>query len=56
LSHSTSPIFVKSFLRKGLLNYLPRLASNLDPPDLCFLSSWNYRREPRTPGVSNAFK
>jgi hypothetical protein len=22
---------------------LPRLASNLDPPDLCLLSSWDYR-------------
>jgi hypothetical protein len=28
------------------MNYLPRLALNLDPPDLCLLSSWDYRREP----------
>jgi hypothetical protein len=28
------------------MNYLPRLASNLNPPDLCLLSSWDYRREP----------
>jgi hypothetical protein len=28
------------------MNYLPGLASNRDPPDLCFLSSWDYRREP----------
>jgi hypothetical protein len=34
LSHSTSPIFVKGFLRWGLLNYLPKLASNYDPSDL----------------------
>jgi hypothetical protein len=27
------------FLKQGLTNYLPRLASNLDPPDLCLLSS-----------------
>jgi hypothetical protein len=34
LSHSTSPIFVM-----GLENYLPWLALNCDPPDLCLLSS-----------------
>jgi hypothetical protein len=39
LSHSTSPIFVKGFLRQGLENYLLWLASNHDPPDLCLLSS-----------------
>jgi hypothetical protein len=31
------------------VNYLPGLASNLDPPDLCLLSSWDYRREPLPP-------
>jgi hypothetical protein len=30
----------------GLINFLPRLAENLDPPDLCLLSSWDYRHEP----------
>jgi hypothetical protein len=39
LSHSTSPIFVKGFSRKGLENYLPRLAANCDPPDFYLLSS-----------------
>jgi hypothetical protein len=39
LSHSTSSIFVKNFSRYGLMNYLPGLASNHDPPDLCLLSS-----------------
>jgi hypothetical protein len=39
LSHPTSPIFVKGFLRQGLENYFPGLASNYDPPDLCLLSS-----------------
>jgi hypothetical protein len=38
LSHSTSPIFVKGILRYGLANYLPRLASNCDPPHLCLLN------------------
>jgi hypothetical protein len=27
------------------VNYLPRLAADRDPPDLCLLSSWDYRRE-----------
>jgi hypothetical protein len=34
LSHSTSPIFVKGFLRLGLKNYLLRLGSNPSPPDV----------------------
>jgi hypothetical protein len=29
---------------------LPRVALNRDPPDLCLLSGWDYRREP--PGAS----
>jgi hypothetical protein len=28
------------------MNYLPGLASNCHPPDLCLQSSWDYRREP----------
>jgi hypothetical protein len=27
----------------GLTNFLPRLALNHDPPDLCLLISWDYR-------------
>jgi hypothetical protein len=38
-SPSTSLIFVKGFWDKVSQNYLPRLASNHDPPDLCLLSS-----------------
>jgi hypothetical protein len=37
LSHSTS-LFVKGFLELGS-HYLPRLALNRNPPDLCLLSS-----------------
>jgi hypothetical protein len=29
---------------------LPPLASNHHPPDLCLLSSWDYRRAPPVPG------
>jgi hypothetical protein len=29
------------------MNYLPGLALNPNPPDLCFLRSWDYRREPQ---------
>jgi hypothetical protein len=39
LSHSTRPIFVRGFRDRVLQNYLPGLASNCDPPDLCLLSS-----------------
>jgi hypothetical protein len=49
LSHSTSLFCEGYFLRQGLKNYLPGLALNLDPPDLCLLSSWDYRREPPAP-------
>jgi hypothetical protein len=38
LSHSTSPIFVEGFSRKGLENYLPELALNHYPRDLCLCS------------------
>jgi hypothetical protein len=31
------------------VNYLSGLALNLDPPDLCLLSSWDYRRGPQPP-------
>jgi hypothetical protein len=37
-SHSTSPSGVRYF-QDRVLNYLPRLASNHDPPDLCLLGS-----------------
>jgi hypothetical protein len=39
LSHSTSPIFVKGFLRQGLSNCFPGLALNRDPPHHSLLSS-----------------
>jgi hypothetical protein len=33
------------WLRLGLQNCLPGLASNCDPPDLSLLSSWDYGYE-----------
>jgi hypothetical protein len=38
------------------MNYLPRVASNGNPPDLCLLSSRDYRQEHRCPALSGCFK
>jgi hypothetical protein len=35
------------------MNYLPGLALNHSLPDLCLLSSQDYRREPLVPGRSS---
>jgi hypothetical protein len=40
---SASPVLCCVFSKQSLMNYLPELAFNLDPPDLCLLSSWDYR-------------
>jgi hypothetical protein len=55
LGYSTSPFLVMGFLRWGLMNYLPGLALNHDPPDLCLLSIWDCRREPSGPGFCCIF-
>jgi hypothetical protein len=39
LSHSTSPIFGMGFFKIESQELFARLASNLNPPDLCLLSS-----------------
>jgi hypothetical protein len=36
LNHSSSPLLCQIVLRQDLMNYLPRLASNLHPPDCCW--------------------
>jgi hypothetical protein len=46
LSFSTSPFFVLCIFETGSLELFPRLALNRDPPDLCLLSTWDYRCEP----------
>jgi hypothetical protein len=51
LSHSTSPFLYWVFSRYRVANYLPRLASNHDPPDLCLPSSQDYKHEPLMPGI-----
>jgi hypothetical protein len=64
LSHSTSPFFVMVFCLFVCLfvfeigsfrTILLRLASNFDLPDLCLLSSWDYRHEPLAPGLQCSF-
>jgi hypothetical protein len=35
--------FLRCFFQDRVSNCLPRLASNLDPPDLCLLNSLDYR-------------
>jgi hypothetical protein len=37
---------------RDLTYFLLRLALNCDPPDLCLLSSWDYRVELLYPGLS----
>jgi hypothetical protein len=45
LSHSAGPLFIYLFFCEGFFrdrvsqNYVPKLALNCDPPDLCLLSS-----------------
>jgi hypothetical protein len=40
-------------LRWGFPSFLPGLASNHNPPDLRFPSSWDYRRDPLAPKHSH---
>jgi hypothetical protein len=54
------PRYGLRFARGGwvgsIMNFLPKLASNLDPLDLSFLSSWDYKHElPMTPSYNQYF-
>jgi hypothetical protein len=50
LNYTSSPFYSGYFRDGGLMNYLPGLALNLDPPDLSLPSSKDYRSEPPAPG------
>jgi hypothetical protein len=50
LSKSNQSFLALSIFKIRLENYLPGLASNHLPPDLCLPSSWDYRRGPLKPG------
>jgi hypothetical protein len=52
LSHSTSPFLWWIFFEIGSLG---TLCLGCDPPDLCLLSSWDYRCEPLLPGLLRLF-
>jgi hypothetical protein len=55
LSHSTTPILVKGFPRKGLTNHLAGLASSHDPPHLYLLIARITSMSHRCPAVSPFF-
>jgi hypothetical protein len=49
MSHTSSPFYSGYFGDGGLMNCLPRLVLNLNPPDLGLPSSWDYSCELLTP-------
>jgi hypothetical protein len=55
LSDSISHFLGWVFHHRVLGAICPWLALNRDPPDLCLLSSWDYRREPPVSGALGVF-
>jgi hypothetical protein len=55
LSHTSCPFCSGYFGDEGLMNYLPRLASDHNPPDLSLPNCYSYRHEPLVPYFSNNF-
>jgi hypothetical protein len=47
----TSPFSVMGFFEIVYETLFAWLASNHDPPDLCFLNSYDHRHEPLVPGI-----
>jgi hypothetical protein len=52
LSHTSSPFCCGYFGDGSLMNHLPRLALNLDPPDLSLSSGYDYTHEPPVPAIN----
>jgi hypothetical protein len=50
------PFFVLGIFEIGACKLLPGWLRTRDPPDLCFLSNWDYRREPSVSGEHMYFK
>jgi hypothetical protein len=56
LRHSTSLfVYVMGFFKVGSCELFAQLALNHDPPDLCLLSSWDYRYAQSCPASDNSF-
>jgi hypothetical protein len=50
MNHSTSSFCQDGFFKIGFLELFAKLSSSLDPPNLRFLSSWDYRHDLPAPG------
>jgi hypothetical protein len=54
LSHSTSPFGDGFFFQLGSCELFAQAGLKAHLPDLCLLSSWDYRREPPAPSFQES--